>query len=100
MANPTSPPLPNKSGRRNLTIRHTELTALPDSVWQETDLVIFNVSNNKLTSIPDTIRNLKGVRLVDLAHNEIRSLPEGIGELDGLSDYLYLSDNKLAELPR
>ena len=96
MANPTSP----AAARRNLTIRHTELTALPESVWQERDLLVFNVSNNKLTAIPDAIRNLKGVRMVDLAHNEIRALPDGIGELDGLSDYLYLSDNKLTDLPR
>ena len=58
MANPTSP----VAARRTLTIRHTELTALPESVWQERDLVVFNVSNNKLTAIPDAIRNLKGVR--------------------------------------
>ena len=30
---------------RDLTIRHTDLTSLPEAVWNETSVEIFNVSN-------------------------------------------------------
>ena len=40
------------TARRALTIRHTELSALPESVWQESALEVLNVSNNKLGVAP------------------------------------------------
>ena len=63
----------------DLTIRHTDLTTLPDAVWGETSVEIFNVSNNKLTSISDRIGKLAKVRLIDLGHNQLSKVPDAIG---------------------
>jgi Leucine-rich repeat (LRR) protein len=87
------------TARRTLTIRHTELTTLPDSVWHETALELLNISNNRLTAIPDQIGNLQQLRLLDLAHDALTRLPETIGDLRGLCDDLYVHDNQIMSIP-
>jgi hypothetical protein len=37
--------------------------------------------------------------MLDLGHNELTLLPESLGDLTGLSDFLYLHDNRLLSLP-
>ena len=37
--------------------------------------------------------------MLDLGPNQLSAIPETIGEIVGLSDYLYLHDNRLASLP-
>ena len=42
---------------------------------------------------------MKNLRMRDLGHNELSQLPESLGEIVGLSDFLYLHDNRLTSLP-
>ena len=37
--------------------------------------------------------------MLDLGHNELTQLPDALGDLDGLTDFLYLHDNRLNTLP-
>jgi hypothetical protein len=37
--------------------------------------------------------------MLDLGHNELTEVPDALGELDGLTDFLYLHDNRLTHLP-
>jgi Leucine-rich repeat (LRR) protein len=37
--------------------------------------------------------------MLDLGHNMLTSVPEGLANLEGLSDFLYLHDNRLTSLP-
>jgi hypothetical protein len=39
-------------------------------------------------------------RLLDLGHNKLTYQPEALGDLEGLTDTLYLHDNRLATLPQ
>jgi Leucine-rich repeat (LRR) protein len=36
---------------------------------------------------------------LDLGHNELTTLPDELGDLPNLTQYLYLSDNRITELP-
>jgi Leucine-rich repeat (LRR) protein len=42
---------------------------------------------------------MKGLRMLDLGHNELTRAPDALSDLDGLTDFLYLHDNRLARLP-
>ena len=37
--------------------------------------------------------------MLDLGHNALTQIPEGLGDLNGLTDFLYLHDNRLTSLP-
>jgi len=68
---------------------------VPDWLWTLRNLETLNLSENGLRHIPDAIGNLRRLRMLDLGHNQLSGLPEGLGELVGLSDFLYLSHNRL-----
>ncbi|HCJ34307.1 MAG TPA: GTP-binding protein, partial [Ktedonobacter sp.] len=76
-----------------------KLTSLPESLWQLTNLQLFNVGENQLTSLPESIGNLTHLHTLDLGHNELTSLPEALGHLTNLTFFLYLSNNHLTALP-
>ena len=37
--------------------------------------------------------------MLDLGHNQLTRVPEALGDLEGLTDFLYLHDNRLTSLP-
>ena len=37
--------------------------------------------------------------MLDLGHNQLAWLPESLADIDGLTDFLYLHDNRLTALP-
>src|SRR5882672_9254751 len=82
-----------------LVLRFQELTAVPEWVWERTDLEFLCVSDNKLTGVSEKIARLGKLKALDIAHNAIESVPAALGELPGLTDYLYLSDNRLTGFP-
>ena len=66
-----------KGGRLDLT--GIGLTAVPAEVWELTDLVDLQLSNNRITSLPDAMGNLTALERLGLAGNRLRTLPSGIG---------------------
>ncbi|WP_197427296.1 leucine-rich repeat domain-containing protein [Bradyrhizobium retamae] len=42
---------------------------------------------------------MSALRTLDPGHNQLRRIPAALGELVDLSDFLYLHDNALKELP-
>src|SRR5262249_4902506 len=75
------------------------LGRIPDTLWEETGLTTLVLADNDLTEVSDQIGRLRHLRMLDLGHNLLASVPDALGEIEGLSDFLYLHDNRLATLP-
>jgi Leucine-rich repeat (LRR) protein len=82
-----------------LNLWRKNLGAVPSSVWDQTSLEVLILANNGLKEISERLGNLSSLRTLDLGHNLLTELPEAIGNLVGLSDFLYLHDNRLTTLP-
>ncbi len=54
--------------------------------------------NNQLTRIPESIGNLTNLTRLSLNDNQLTNLPEGIENLSKLTE-LYLEGNPLVDLP-
>lgn len=75
------------------------LTAIPTSVFSQTDLERLDLSDNRLTGAPQAeIRHLQKLKYLDLSGNELTGLPAELGQLNNLLT-LDVSDNKLTGLP-
>lgn len=81
-----------------LSLSSKNLSELPESISQLTQLESLFLSDNELTELPDSIGQLTQLQVLDLAHNELTELPDSIGQLTQLQ-FLYLSGNQLTELP-
>lgn len=82
-----------------LNLEGNNLTSLPESIGDLTNLTILRLNHNKLTSLPESIGNLTKLSRLYLNHNELTSLPESISNLTNLI-WLDLDDNKLTSLPK
>jgi Leucine-rich repeat (LRR) protein len=75
------------------------LTKVPMYVFEQTDTVALNLSNNALTgALQAEIRHLGRLKSLDLSHNMFTGVPAEIGQLQRL-ETLDLSYNKLTGLP-
>jgi Leucine-rich repeat (LRR) protein len=81
-----------------LRIINNQLTTLPDSIDQLTQLRELDLEGNQLTTLPTTIGQLSHLRFLILKNNQLSSLPDSIGELSELEG-LYLANNRLTALP-
>lgn len=72
---------------------------VPDSVWANTELETLVLAGNDLTSLSPKAGLMTGLRMLDLGHNLLTEVPAELGEIEGLSDFLYLHDNRLSSLP-
>ena len=73
---------------------------IPEWVWElARELEFLCVSDNRLTGVSPRIANLTKLRTLDIAHNAIDRFLKSLGDLPSLSDYLYLSDNRLTSFP-
>jgi len=75
-----------------------QLTELPDSLWQLTQLTSLNLSSNQLTTLPDWLGQLTQLTELDLSNNQLTALPDSLGQLTQLTS-LDLSSNQLTSLP-
>jgi Leucine-rich repeat (LRR) protein len=75
------------------------LRTVPAEVWEQTGVAVLILADNGLTEISPRLGALGSLRTLDLGHNLLFELPEEIGNLAGLSDFLYLHDNRLRNLP-
>ena len=83
----------------SLNLSGRELTKVPEDLFNQTNLVELDLSNNKLTgAIPAEIRKLKNLKVLNLSNNEMTGLPAEIGQLQYL-EVLDVSYNKLTGLP-
>lgn len=68
---------------------------VPAEVWEMSALETLVLADNELTEVSDEIGQLKRLRMLDLGHNQLTRIPDTIGDLDGLTNFLYLHDNRL-----
>jgi leucine-rich repeat protein SHOC2 len=81
-----------------LDLSVNELTSLPESIGNFSNLPTLDLSVNELTSLPESIGNLSNLTTLRLNDNQLTSLPESIGNLSNLTE-LCLHDNELMSLP-
>ncbi|NUN66092.1 GTP-binding protein [Pseudanabaena biceps] len=74
------------------------LTAIPQEIFQLTNLKKLHVSYNKITVIPDAIGNLTNLTQLNLSDSQITQIPDAIGNLTNLTQ-LNLSDNQITQIP-
>ncbi len=87
--------------RENATILDLsgkQLTSLPSTIGQLTDLRTLDLRNNCLKRLSEVIGQLPNLQELYLYENQLTSLPESIGRLKSLA-ILGLSDNQLINLP-
>jgi leucine-rich repeat protein SHOC2 len=81
-----------------LNLGWNQLTQVPETIGNLTQLVNLNLRNNRLTDLPASIGNLTQLQRFDLSLNQLTQVPETIGNLAQLQT-LFLDSNELTELP-
>ncbi len=82
-----------------LNLWKKRLEVVPDWVWERTEVESLVLADNGLSSVSDRIGRLRRLRMLDLGHNQLTCVPDALADLDGLTDFLYLHDNRLTSLP-
>lgn len=83
---------------KSLDLSGQQLTALPDSVTNQTDITSLNLSNNQLTSLPANIAKMANLETLNVENNRLETLPPEIGQLRNLKNADF-SNNRLTSLP-
>ena len=83
---------------RELSVLHTQLAELPESIGDLARLEILDLDNNQLISLPASIGRLTHLNVLRLHRNRLSALPETVGKLSDLTE-LDVSSNKLTALP-
>jgi leucine-rich repeat protein SHOC2 len=81
-----------------LDLQDCELTMLPESIGNLSDLTSLNLHGNKLTILPESMEKLSNLVELSLGTNQLTSLPKSICKLTSLTS-LVLSRNQLTNLP-
>lgn len=90
--------MPEPSGL-HLSLWKQRIGRVPETVWEQADLETLVLADNDLSEVSEQIGHLKRLRTLDLGHNQLTGVPDSLGDLDGLTDFLYLHDNRLSSLP-
>src|SRR5260370_33065618 len=83
----------------HLDLWRKKLGHVPEWIWEQAKLETRVIAENDLCEISEQIGRLRTLRMLDLGHNRLTKVPDALGDLDGLSDFLYLHDNRLRSLP-
>jgi internalin A len=83
---------------QKLSLWGNQLTALPESLGQLTQLQKLNIHSNELTALPESLGGLTQLQMLLLAVNQLTALPESLGQLTQLQ-ILDLEGNQLTALP-
>ncbi len=81
-----------------LMLHNKNITEIPDSIGQLTNLETFMIGNNKINKISPEIGKLTKLRGLDLGINNLTSIPPEIGKLTNLVE-LSLDNNQLTSIP-
>ena len=87
-----------RAGATELNLGRMQLTALPESLGQLTQLQTLNLNNNQLTTLPEWLGQLTQLQTLILSNNQLTALPKSLGQLTQLQT-LELSRNQLTALP-
>jgi len=88
----------HRSGARKLDLLAGDLTELPESLGQLTQLQSLTIFGNKLTALPESLGQLTQLQSLRILDNQLTALPESIGQLTQLQS-LMLNSNQLTALP-
>ncbi|HST52411.1 MAG TPA: COR domain-containing protein [Pyrinomonadaceae bacterium] len=91
-----------QEARRNhatsLDLSGMNLTELPESITQLSQLQMLSLDDNQLTTLPESITRLSRLQRLSLDNNQLTTLPESLRELKGL-ERLYLHRNESLGIP-
>lgn len=88
------------SGNEILDFSNQGLNRIPENIFNQTDLIELNVSNNNLTgAIQAEIRQLKNLKVLNASRNQMTGVPAEVGQLQNL-EILDLSYNQITGLPQ
>ncbi|MFM6203444.1 MAG: leucine-rich repeat domain-containing protein, partial [Dolichospermum sp.] len=77
-----------------LFLGNNQLTTLPESITQLSNLRNLYLSKNRMTPLPESIAQLSNLTVLDLSDNKLTTLPEAIKQLSQL-EKLDLRENRL-----
>src|ERR1035437_799883 len=83
---------------RELDLSGWNLTTIPDSIAQLTQLQQLYLKNSRITDIPDSLGELAQLRGLNLSDNQITAIPSFLVELGDLQS-LRLSGNRITAIP-
>jgi internalin A len=83
---------------RVLYLNHNQLRTLPESIAQLSQLQVLYLNYNKLTTLSESVTQLSQLGILSLSDNQLTTLPESIAQLSQLR-LLYLDGNQLTTLP-
>ena len=81
-----------------LELGHNELTQIPQSLGQLSDLTELLLNHNQLRKVPQSFGQLLNLTTLRLDNNQLRHLPKELGQLSELTQ-LHLDNNQLRLLP-
>ncbi len=90
-------PLPAAMGG-TLDLTGQQLTELPESALNRTDITTLNVSNNQLTSLPAAISKLANLEVLNVENNRLVTLPAELVQLKNLRE-IHANNNRMTSLP-
>ena len=88
----------NLTDLRKLYLEWNAIESLPNTFSNMNALVQLYISNNNLINLPENFGNLQNLYILDLGYNNITELPYSITEIDNLG-YLWIFNNQLQILP-
>lgn len=77
---------------------HSQLSSLPSSLWELTELNSLYLAENQLTSIPAEISKLTSLRNINLSGNQLTDFPAELFPLTKLIS-IHLARNLLTDIP-
>ncbi len=83
----------------NITMNNKNLTRIPNSIAEFTELETLNVNSNNLVSLPDTLANLVDLNTITVANNNLSTVPSEFGQLNNLA-LLSLTQNPITSIPQ
>jgi len=90
--------LGNLSNLTYLGLSRNQLTTVPESLGNLSNLTRLYLDQNQLTTVPESLGNLSNLTLLHLDQNQLTTVPESLGNLSNLTE-LFLSQNRLTTIP-
>jgi len=81
-----------------LDLRGNQITNLPESITNLSNLTELDLRGNQITNLPESIAKLSNLKKLYLKENKITDLSESVAKLSNFTE-LYLSRNSIKKLP-